>query len=452
MKKILVLFSLLITLSVQAQNADERIGTLMGEGRWFDLAQELNVTPADSVNPLLRKMALAMTYHYFNQSDSACVVLNDLLNNHQEELGGNTLSMAVLLGMNLARTDRYAEAAGLIQNLCDQLKVQGADSTQTEGLFSLAQQYHALANNAPICQPLHRSDTYRIPMKTHNTMHAVADKTNEGHFITMNGRINGLESTLVFDTGAGANTISSRQARDCGLRLLDSTTPLAGIGLQQGKYAIADTLQIGGMTWINVPFLIVDIQTGNAKADSLGTLLPPVIGLPVMLRMKEVQLDFEHQMFIIPAEPSHCPFSASNLLRTDSEGLRFATTDEDRHPLYLHFDTGGYHTTLSPHWYEQHKDEVQATGTPDSLRVAGVGAVQMTRSYLLPHQEFRLGNATAVLDSVIVNTGVDLHSDGLKKEHFLEGEEDGVLGLNLLERFKLVIFNLKEMYLAAIPY
>ena len=207
MKKIFALLNLFIVLSVQAQNADVRISALMGKSRWFDLAQELHVTPADSVNPLLHKMALAMTYHYFNQSDSACIVLGDLLNNHQEELGANTLNMAVLLGMNLARTDHYAEAAGLIQNLCDQLKALGTDSTQIEILLTLVQQYHALANNAPICQPLHQADTYRIPMKTYNTMHTVDDKTNEGHFITMDGRINGLESSLVFDTGAGVNTV-----------------------------------------------------------------------------------------------------------------------------------------------------------------------------------------------------------------------------------------------------
>lgn len=64
-----------------------------------------------------------MTYHYFNQPDSACIMLDDLLNNHQEELGGNTLNIAVLLGMNLARTDHYAEAANLMQNLCNQLEV-----------------------------------------------------------------------------------------------------------------------------------------------------------------------------------------------------------------------------------------------------------------------------------------------------------------------------------------
>lgn len=246
-------------------------------------------------------------------------------------------------------------------------------------------------------------------------MHKTGGKTDKGHFITMDGRINGEGSTLVFDTGAGFNIISSRQASDYGLRMLDTTYPMIGIGGdQQGQFAMADTLHIGGMAWANVPFLIIDLQTGNTKADSLGTLLPPVIGQPIMRCMKEIQLDFEHQMFIVPAVPTPRPFKESNLLRNDTETLHFATTDKDGQSLYFLLDTGGYYTTLTPHWYEQHKDEVQAIGTPDSLGIAGIGGIKKTRAYRLPHKEFRIGNGTAVLDSVIVDTGIYLHSYGVK--------------------------------------
>ena len=164
MKRILTILCLLATLTAQAQNADERIGTLISGSRWFDLARELKVTPADSVNPMLYKMATALTHHYFNRPDSACIVLEDLLNNYPEALGDNTLSMAMLMGVNLARTDRYAEAAGLIQDICSQLAAQGVDSSQTGSFLILARQYKAFADNAPICRPLHPEGTYRIPI------------------------------------------------------------------------------------------------------------------------------------------------------------------------------------------------------------------------------------------------------------------------------------------------
>lgn len=145
-KSFLMMLCMFTTLTVQAQSADERIGILMNESRWFELERELKNTPADSVNPFLHKMAAAITHHYFNRPDSACIVLGDLLNNHQKELGDNTFSMAMLMGMNLARTGRYTEAADLIQNLYDQLKTQGADSTQTDGLLILVRQYRAFAD------------------------------------------------------------------------------------------------------------------------------------------------------------------------------------------------------------------------------------------------------------------------------------------------------------------
>ena len=88
----------------------------------------------------------------------------------------------------------------------------------------------------------------------------------------------------------------------------------------------------------------------------------------------------------------------------------------------------------------------------DSLRQAGIGGVSITRSYILPQKKFRIGSGTAVLDSVGVNTGIDLHTGQLDKAAFSNGQEDGFLGLNLLKKFSKVIINLKDMYLETIPY
>lgn len=381
MRKILVLSCLFASLNVQAQHADARISQLMNESRWFDLAQELKTTPADSVTPWVRQMGVAMTHYFFNRPDSACMVLTDLLGKHQQELGDHTLNMVVLLAVNLGRTEQYADAAGLIRNLCDQLGALGMDSTQTAPYRMMARQY--------------------------------------------------------------------------GLRRLGMDVTVGGIGgMKQGYYAMADTLRIGGMAWINVPFYVVDLQTGHAEADRLGKdlQLPPVIGLPILLRMQEIQLDFARREFVIPAVPTPSPLRESNMIRTDSECLQVKVADETGTSLYFHFDTGSYYTNMQPAWYGRHWKEVEAVGIPDSLRQAGIGGVSITRSYILPQKKFRIGSGTAVLDSVGVNTGIDLHTGQLDKAAFSNGQEDGFLGLNLLEKFSKVIINLKDMYLETIPY
>lgn len=53
-KNICTIFCLLISLSIQAQNADVRIGQLINESNWFGLEQALKTTPADSISPFVR--------------------------------------------------------------------------------------------------------------------------------------------------------------------------------------------------------------------------------------------------------------------------------------------------------------------------------------------------------------------------------------------------------------
>ena len=446
-KLLIILSCLCISVSIQAQNADERVSKMMNEARWFDLEQELNTAPVDSLTPFLRQMAASMTHHYFNRPDSACIELKNLLENHQQDLGGNTMNMVILLGMNMARTENYTEAAGLMKNLCDQLAVLGMDSTQIAPYREQAQQYRALAACGSLCQPLHKTGEYRFPM--------LIDNENDQHSIETEGSLNGKESRILFDTGAGVNIITPESAKKYGLRFLDKDIAVGGVGgTGQGRHAIADTLRIGEMSWTNVPFTVIDIQTGHTEADKAikKLRLPPVIGLPIMLRMQEIQLDFAHREIIIPAMPTQNPLTESNLLRTDTEGLQLKATNETGCPLYFHFDTGSYFTYMQPAWYARHQKEVDATGIPDSLRIAGIGGVSITRTYLLPQLKFRIGNGDIVLDSLSVNTGIDLHTGQSKTPAFSNGKEDGVLGLNALEKFSKVVLNFKDMYMEAIPY
>ena len=148
----------------------------------------------------------------------------------------------------------------------------------------------------------------------------------------------------------------------------------------------------------------------------------------------------------------HHTAQANDLIRTDTEGLQLKTPDETGNHVYFHFDTGCYYTYMQPTWYNRHKKEVDSAGVPDSLRMAGIGGVSITRTYKLPYMKIRIGNGTAMIDSVNVNTGIDLHSGQVKTTSFSDGAEDGVLGLNALEKFSKVIINLKDMYMEAIPF
>ncbi len=102
--RIILIACLFVSMNMQAQNADKRIGSLINESNWFELEEEVKVVPTDSISPFILELATAMTHHYFNRPDSACAVISDLLSNYQQELGGQTMNMVILLSINLART------------------------------------------------------------------------------------------------------------------------------------------------------------------------------------------------------------------------------------------------------------------------------------------------------------------------------------------------------------
>lgn len=450
MKKLLLAICLATAQTALAQTADTRIGTLINESNWFELKRTMEVTPRDSVSPLLYRMGTAMTAHYFNRPDSACVAIGTVLNEHQEEIGGqNSVNMAALMATNLTRCGRYEEAAALMQSLAQQLQAQGVDTATTASILKAADLYTMYARESPLCRPLHPAGEYRLPFSFNDDMHKGYRK--QGHFLMLDARINGTSEPVVFDTGAGMNIISSRQAEACGLRQTEITIDMQGIGRQQGRIALADTLRIGPMAWQNVPFLIVDTRTGDAEADSVGGMLQPIIGLPIMLSMKEVQFDFEHRELLIPATPTPNPLDSSNLLRTDSEGLRVESRDDEGRPVNLHLDTGSYGSDLTARWYAVHRTQVEAQGQPDSLRMAGIGGVSRQKTYRIPRLTYRIGRGEATIENVHVSTGLDLRTGQPVGEMFGVGDIDGIIGLGLLERFRRVTLNLEEMYIDAQP-
>lgn len=449
MNKLLILvLAAMLPLMAVAQSADERIGKLMNEGRWFELEREMRDTAVrNSLHPMICGMAESLAHHYFNRPDSAVAALNRLLGKYQAQMGGNTLSMAYLLGVDLARSEHYGAAADLLQSLVDQMVAQGMDTTEfVRFVPQMIGSYRRFDSIGGICRPLHPVREYRIPMLADNSMHSATGDT-AAHSIRVAVQINGVADTCIFDTGAGVNVVPDKLVGKFGLRPLNSSYVMQGIGVRQGQIMVADTLSIGGMKWANVPFVVADYTTGHPEADNVTDMMPSVIGLPIMFSMGEMQFDFDGGELVVPEKSTPNPLGSYNLMRTDSENLQILAEDEDGRPLLMHFDTGTYYTVMSPKYYDGNKAAVEAVGQVDSLRMAGMGGVSITRSYRLPRKCFKIGGSMACLDSVTVNTGIDKMGNRVPAQASDCGGADGTVGLDLLERFRRVIVNLHEMFI-----
>ena len=236
--------------AVPAQNANDRVAIMLNHAQWFDLRRELQATPPDSILPFLRLMSESLVGFYFNRPQMAADSIAKLVEKHYAEIGeANTLGMLHLQSDCYQRMGNYQKALDILQSILHRLETQQApvDSATIGYYREQANRCKAFAAAGNICRPLHALKEYHIPLHMHAGMHQADGK--EGHLLTMDGVINQYLLELVFDTGAGINILSNKQAEECGLRKTGLWFQLNGIGTQMGEIAFADTLRIGEMTW-----------------------------------------------------------------------------------------------------------------------------------------------------------------------------------------------------------
>ena len=124
MKRLIIFLSLCLCLSVaRAQTADERVGQLLNTSDWFALERELPTLKASIQTPFLRVMAEALAAVYFGRDDEAVKAIDDLIANHQQEIGfDNTKNMVLIQAQTEARRQRYAKAAEIVGTFVSQVK------------------------------------------------------------------------------------------------------------------------------------------------------------------------------------------------------------------------------------------------------------------------------------------------------------------------------------------
>ncbi len=84
---IIILLLILSSHTVYAQQPDQRIGELINTEDWFELEKEYPILKDSMQVSFLKVVAEAMIARNFNQKERALECLNELLSNHQSDLG-----------------------------------------------------------------------------------------------------------------------------------------------------------------------------------------------------------------------------------------------------------------------------------------------------------------------------------------------------------------------------
>lgn len=435
MKKLLLTAGLFFTLfSAHSQQADQRIGELLNQSDWFALEEEYPLLKDSMQSACIRLLAETMIANNFNQPQQALESIGKLLEDYQAELGpenaGNLFTLATILD---AEAGNYAQAADNLKYFLDQLKT----ASPQENIASLEESYHHYSRlrNYPAPSLSRPSADVEIPVSIEEVKlpKSIEKKGFRGTTIHIPVTVHGREYPFIFDTGAASSYFSERFAKEVGVRIIhDSVLINKGmLGASYGMNGYLDSLQVGDITFRN---LIVYIGRPNAAVDSV-LQVDAVLGMDFIKLAGETQIYPQEQKIVFPARFTPLPATGRNLLLDNSNRPVIKARAGDNR-LEFFFDTGNNTADLSYTYYAKYKDRVDAVASKDTVTGGGFGFIRTKEVLRIPCFAFKVGQTPVEIKNIMVSPapGND------------QPLEDGNMGMELVNQFRKVTINLKDMF------
>ncbi len=404
----LLIIALLMAGGSLAQSVDERLATAINSTNWYEMRQ-IYVREGHMVQtPMMHALTQFFIAHFYNRPDSAVVYGRRLLEKHQAEIGGSVGSVLYFMADDFARLGQFDEAAKILHAYNEAVKQAGAEPNTT--FLGFERQYAMLhkAGGFSVRKP---ATTERIPLRYHT------GRRESPEMVFVDATMNGKPVNATFDTGGGGNMLSEELARKLKLQIADSIEiEVSGIETKATRFAIVDSIRLGGILYRNVPFYVGDFRTGHKEADAKLKEMnfQCVFGSQMMMPLGEIRFDFARGEVIVPATPSPKPAYAPNMYRSEANQFIMDIHDfASGAPIRANLDTGGSHCSLSHAYYVRNKRLFGDAVPTDSVRGAGFGGVAYSKVFYTP-LKYKLGERTAEVDSVSVyvtedgNTGYDL--------------------------------------------
>lgn len=438
MRKLLFMFITIISsLACSAQSYDERIATAMSTSDWFALDSIYNTAPKDSIMPFLEVFSRCLIGNRLNRPDVSLPAFDQLFKEHSTSLGlENLFSSTVMFATDLGRSGYNQQAAELTKAILDATR-EHIDSTWTATLEQIHSKHDALSAYKPYNVTFTES-VGRIPF---SIVPVGIEKDSQVLMHLENSTINGKSADITFDTGAGVNMISDSLARQFNLIPIEGYVTVAGVGSRKGRYAIAKEIKIGNIAVTDVPFVIADLKTGNAKADQYTHHFSIILGSELMLQLKDVTLDFTNKEITVPTTAPERSDVAPNMCFGEGMTLNCRGRVLDN-PIMMNIDTGDANFgTLGVSFFNTNKDFILANAEADTVRIGGIGGVFESLCYHVNNIPVSLGGHTIDIQGLSVDTSPSSAAMDFSCN----------LGIKTLMQFDKIRFNLVDFVLTTYP-
>lgn len=398
---------------------DNNLSKLLTDKDYFKLRKEFKIAQ----NQLSEDKLLYYKTHcanVFNEGDKSNEYADILLNKYKNAL--NDTAIAKLLAIkanNYVHSYQYKEAAEAYQVLLDQYK-NVLDSTD------LAEYQNELQTN--------RALEYVKPqlIHLHNDVEIQASRNKFNHLMVP-VKSGGETDDFIFDTGAGISVISESYAQKMNLTIYETDIDVWSSNdiTIKSQLAVADTFQVGKITFENVVFLMMPDK--QLSFPSLNYEIHGIVGFPVILQMEELHM-YKNGTIMVPKEVN--ARDLNNMYFEGSKPIIQATSNNDT--LIFTLDTGAKGSELYNSYYLKYKEEIQKNGEFKVTQRGAAGGVIDVEEYLYFNFPYQIGTKSNVLPKISV-----VMSENTAKNK----GTDGNLGQDVILQFNKLILNFKYMYI-----
>jgi hypothetical protein len=246
-------------------------------------------------------------------------------------------------------------------------------------------------------------------------------------------RVKDADVFVWYDTGASLSVLYESAARDLGCVLRGSGMKIQSGGGQwiESRVTVVPELRLGNAVVRNALFLVLPDSFFPVRSVRPGVERRGLIGAPILIALKEF-IETKDGRLLIPAAPR--PRSVQNMRLFGYRPIVEVLHRKDR--LSLCLDTGSAQTFLYPPFFRRYREDIESRSKLRDVTMGGVGGSRKVAVHVLNEFSFRIGTLDISLPKVMVHTE-ETHSDS--------AIFDGVLGLDVLNRYSRMILNFESM-------
>jgi len=262
------------------------------------------------------------------------------------------------------------------------------------------------------------------------TVTALADRSAtipfelyRGNRMFLSGRINGVETAMVLDSGAGVTTLDKAFAQKIGLTNGQKISALGTGGEQDAELFQNVTIEAGNLKISGATVVAIDL---SQIAKGVGRPMPVILGHELFMN-SVVSIDFDRkEMSLSPSKGFVAPAGAKEVKLKREDRLHYMPVSlAGLPPVDAAFDLGnGGALSIAKEYHESHPE---FAALPHAVSLSGgVGGLHEMKMVTLPKVEM----AGFEFDSVPANLGA--LPDG-------PYEDRANVGIQMFKQFKLTL-------------